>query len=250
MNIAESLKPLGLNEKQAKVYVALLELGRSGVGGIAKKAGLKRPTVYLIAEELLKMGLATTTSIRGALAYAVEPPSTLLEDITQKQKALAGMLPTLETLYRQKTGKPTIKFYEGLDEMRKLYRDVYRRPVIHFWGSVSFAQDEIHGIVDEFHAIIQKHKPTVYDLLDDTPEDRAYAKHVARLGNEQYHIRFLPKGCSFNIDCAIVDNRVYFFSYSPERIAVVVESSNIVASLRTLHQLAWQMGIPFTSLKK
>ena len=36
------LKNIGLNEKEAKIYLALLELGKSKVPEIAKKAELKR----------------------------------------------------------------------------------------------------------------------------------------------------------------------------------------------------------------
>ena len=51
-NITETLINLGLNEKQAKVYLALLQLGQAGVTAVAEKAGTKRPTTYLILEEL------------------------------------------------------------------------------------------------------------------------------------------------------------------------------------------------------
>ncbi|MBU2235559.1 helix-turn-helix domain-containing protein, partial [Patescibacteria group bacterium] len=47
MNLETSLIQFGLNSKEASVYLAALELGGSPVLKIAKKAELKRPTVYL-----------------------------------------------------------------------------------------------------------------------------------------------------------------------------------------------------------
>lgn len=42
MDIIASLRQFGLNEKQAKVYLACLELGSASVQKIAKKAGVER----------------------------------------------------------------------------------------------------------------------------------------------------------------------------------------------------------------
>ena len=50
------LENLGLSEKEAEIYLALLELGTGTVVEVAKKSGVKRPTAYLVLDELKKMG--------------------------------------------------------------------------------------------------------------------------------------------------------------------------------------------------
>ena len=52
MELIEVLNKTGLHEKEAKVYLALLELGTADVSDIAAKAGVKRPTSYLVLDEL------------------------------------------------------------------------------------------------------------------------------------------------------------------------------------------------------
>ena len=54
MELYQQLKQLGLEEKQAKIYLASLELGPDTAQNIAYKASLKRPTTYVILEELIK----------------------------------------------------------------------------------------------------------------------------------------------------------------------------------------------------
>jgi len=44
------LEKLGLNEKEARVYLALLELGESNIQGLSAKSSVKRTTVYDILE--------------------------------------------------------------------------------------------------------------------------------------------------------------------------------------------------------
>ena len=55
----EKLQELGLSEKEARVYLALFELGPSVVSGLAKKAGINRSTTYVILETLAKRGLVS-----------------------------------------------------------------------------------------------------------------------------------------------------------------------------------------------
>src|SRR3989338_7787495 len=52
------LRKLDLNEKEAKVYLASLELGYASAQKISKKAGLSRPTAYRALESLERKGMA------------------------------------------------------------------------------------------------------------------------------------------------------------------------------------------------
>ena len=53
----EKLQKLGLSDKEASVYLAMLELGPSVVSDIAKKANINRSTVYVVLEFLKKRGI-------------------------------------------------------------------------------------------------------------------------------------------------------------------------------------------------
>lgn len=59
MKIQETLEQLGMHEKKAEVYLACLELGNATAYLIAKKVGLKRPTVYDIANQLMREEFCT-----------------------------------------------------------------------------------------------------------------------------------------------------------------------------------------------
>jgi len=232
---------LGLTTKQAQAYLGLIELGSATVGDIAKKAGLKRPTTYLALEELNRRGYVQKTSKRGVVAYSAESPARLVDTVGAQLNGLKVLIPTLESMFRQQTGKPSIQFYEGKEAMHALYLKIYHQPKIYFWGTARSVDPTLHK---EFESAIQKNNPTVYDLLEDSPTDRLFRNRIKALKTQNYHIRFLPKGTSFAIDCAIVGSKIFFFSYTPEFVTVVIESRNIAASLLTLYQLAWQAATP------
>ena len=53
----KELEAIGLTEKESVVYVALLSLGTGTAYRIAEECSVKKPTVYVILEDLRKKGL-------------------------------------------------------------------------------------------------------------------------------------------------------------------------------------------------
>ena len=58
--LVKILTEIGLNEKQAKVYLAVLELGGSKVTEIAALSKVHRVTVYDILKSLMEKGLVSS----------------------------------------------------------------------------------------------------------------------------------------------------------------------------------------------
>ena len=68
------LKQTGLTEKQAKIYLACLELGQAKVPEIAKKAEIKRTTAYGILDELVSLGLVNYSQKNKQKLYRAGNP--------------------------------------------------------------------------------------------------------------------------------------------------------------------------------
>jgi sugar-specific transcriptional regulator TrmB len=64
----EKLQSLGMNEKEAKVYLYLVEYGISGASEIAKHLGFPKSTVNFLADTLWKNGYLSK-SIRSNTHY-------------------------------------------------------------------------------------------------------------------------------------------------------------------------------------
>ena len=56
-NLNYVLEKAGLNRRETALYLALLQMGPSSILNIARKADMKRPTAYLVIDELMKKGL-------------------------------------------------------------------------------------------------------------------------------------------------------------------------------------------------
>ncbi len=83
--IENILKQLGFGDKEIKVYLAILEQGKTTPANIASITGIKRTTVYSISKELLDKGVIAE-DIAGPHGYLVALPPEDLKNIAQKEE--------------------------------------------------------------------------------------------------------------------------------------------------------------------
>ncbi|MBU0707292.1 helix-turn-helix domain-containing protein [Patescibacteria group bacterium] len=247
MNPAQALKSIGLNEKESAVYLACLELGQDTVSSIAKKATLKRPTVYLILDSLIVKGLINSVTRGKRTLYGAEGPKKLFGLIAKQERALKTVLPLLEAIDNSRHEKPKIRFYEGEEGLYTIYNEVYASKEIRYWGSIAAIDAKHKDLYELFMKVSSTKKPRVYDLLSDTPLDRAYSKKVIRPG---YQIRFFPKEDVISVDSALFDNKLSMSAFGDDPHGLIIESQPIVNSFRCLWDLAWKSATPFKPSKK
>src|SRR3989344_1564256 len=81
------LQEIGLNEKEAALYLALLQVDAASVIDLSKKTKINRSTVYVVLEGLMKKGLVSETQIGKKVHYQAEAPERL-ETFVERQKAI------------------------------------------------------------------------------------------------------------------------------------------------------------------
>src|SRR3989344_5384738 len=104
MDMLQQLTSLGLSENEAKVYMAMLELGPATVLEISAKAGVNRPTTYVQIESLKKMGLVSTQIKGKKQLFIAESPDQLESVFKQKRKAIEKKKKELHKLLPELTG--------------------------------------------------------------------------------------------------------------------------------------------------
>lgn len=103
------LTKIGLTDGEARVYVALLQIGSTTVGPICKRAKVSYSKIYEVLQRLIHKGLVSIT-IKEKTKYfqALEPVR--LEEIIEKREQelsvqrerLREMIPTLQALASEK----------------------------------------------------------------------------------------------------------------------------------------------------
>lgn len=132
-NLEIELKKLGLSDKEAKVYLAILELSQAPAAEIAINSGINRATTYVILEELRKKGLVSSFEKGKKTIFAAEPPELLsnLFEIEKKRLSenftdLKKILPELDKLYEIRGERPKVRFFEGKEGIVSIREDVLK----------------------------------------------------------------------------------------------------------------------------
>src|SRR3989344_4981279 len=128
--IYKSLISLGFSDKEVRVYLSVLELGRSTVARIARKAEINRTTGYDILSDLAAKTLVSISGKEPKQEYAAESPDNIKRLLEQKleqdkknlEAATAGLIPQLKSIHNV-SQRPQVRFYEGQEGLREVFED-------------------------------------------------------------------------------------------------------------------------------
>ncbi|MCX6745439.1 MAG: hypothetical protein NTX00_00285 [Candidatus Parcubacteria bacterium] len=241
MNLKEALEQIDIIGKKADIYLACLEMGGATAYSIAKKVGLKRPTVYDILSQLLKEGLVYKSLKRNKKYYFPADPGRLLKKAKEKEENIKAILPELESLYNAPKIKPTIKYFEGKEGIKEMYNDSLK--------SLKKG-DEILGYVGE--GVLQ-HLPKYSDeyvaervakgirFRGIYKKEKGIMEYMAKNQEQLRTVKLLdPKDFPVNNETNIYANKIAIASYGKEMFAMIIESEEIARAQRAIFELAWR----------
>ncbi len=245
MELSEVLVKIGLNEKEAKVYLALLELGPATAYRIAPKAGIKRPIAYVVLESLQTRGLVSVVPQGERRLFVAADPGKLLGEMEQKKELYKRFLPNLEALYSDvsKKEKPQVQFFEGREAVYGLYEKIYESKDVAFFSTIRDILSLFPDFPKKLNEKAMSGQARVRELLTMSPSDLAYAQTMKH--NDFFQQRFAAGIGEFFTDNCLFDGQVAFFAFDPFLYAVLIRSDGVYKSLKTLYEFAWNSAMPY-----
>ncbi len=242
--IVENLKKFGLSEKEAKVYLACLELGDSLASEISLKSNLPRTLVYDILERLIGLGLISYAIKNNKKYFRAADPRELLRILREKERAVTHILPTLENLQKIKGIKrPKVEIYEGKDGMKTVMDDILRSGVKEFlaYGSSRSSYEIIPAFIEEWHKQRIKKKVIMRIIYNDTKEARKKVKRFTKsLKFTEYG--FMPITLESPTATMIYANKVVLQSWTKEPFAVVIEDEEMAENQKRYFGELWKIA--------
>jgi sugar-specific transcriptional regulator TrmB len=241
----KALQGLGIGEKAAKVYLAGLALGTTSVQELARKSGLKRPTVYLHVDELVKQGLFEHVSINKKKYYRAVEPQVLEERLKSNLATLQAELPTLTALRAETFGRPQVQVFEGEEGIRQVYREMKKAHSLRIWSNIGPVSGAFHDTNMEIAEAMGEKGAGIREIIADNKESRRYARLVAKIIGPSYAVRTATAEGLHN-DTIVYDNVVALFRLHGLNMFVVrIEDPTIADSMRAVFEMAWKTARPF-----
>jgi sugar-specific transcriptional regulator TrmB len=249
--LKEELQKFGLTDKEAKVYLAALELGPAPVQKIAFKSKVNRATTYVVIESLTEMGLMSTFDQGKKTYFVAERPERLLSFLKSQEialhdkiKALKAQMPELLSIFNATTDKPKVKYYEGVEGLKTVQNDFIES---------SKEGDEIFIFLpyDEY----MKMEPLL--SMEKYREKRIPKKisskiiYTSRKGRQSDYEK---KGNSLMIETKYIEydkypfsggmniygNKIFYIDYTGKPGGVVVENQTLAEMQKAMFNLAWE----------
>jgi HTH-type transcriptional regulator, sugar sensing transcriptional regulator len=250
-SLEQALQSAGLSEKEAKVYLAALELGAAGAMQIARKSGINRGTTYLIAENLMLRGLMSSVERDGHTIFSSEPPAQLFsriekesQTVEERKRSLAAALPELEALVKAGgTPRPSVRYYEGMQGLEAMRETLYKNRRHEVLNAANM--NITHEILPRENLDAHRKKLKLYDirgrilytcsdalqkeLFADQPESGLWEKR--RLPADRF---------PFHGEVVIFGDHVAFISYAGCISGALIEHAHFALSMKTIFEMAWK----------
>lgn len=245
MNLMEQLERLDLKGRQAKVYLALLQLGSASAIEIAKYTKLKHPTVYDVLDLLREKQLVCETVSGRRRLFSPEDPARLAEIENRRKEALHAVLPDLYALYRGGEKRPRVHYYEGAEggeALRSALLNVKAKEYFYFGAvremlKLSTPECEAEYVRQRIRRGIWSW--SIRNRAREMPEEE-----YMRPGEKNLrHVRYFPRAISDNISgLYLFDRTVAIASGLKENYTVFLESEELFILMKSLWQCMWEIS--------
>lgn len=234
------LKNIGLSEKEAKIYLACLELGSASVMHIAKNAHMNRVTTYDILEKLKAKGFVNFLIKKNVKYFSALDPELMYAETQRHTSQLKLALPQLKRITTG-TNHPQVQYYEGIEGIKTIYADTLtsKTEILNYANS-----REIRKFWPEYdEEYVAKRVKKKIHLMGIAPDDE-YGQRVHAADKANFReIRLVPSGThNFTNEINIYDNKVAIVSIRDELIGMIIESNDIASTQRAIFHMAWEFA--------
>ena len=239
--LTNELEKLNLNQKEAELYLAALELGESNIQQVAKKSGIKRTTAYDIIESLKNKGLISKL-IRGKKTiFSATNPHNLEEILEQQKHTLKRILPELLTVANALDSKPKIRFFEGQNGITDVYEDTLLYPdqeLLAWVTDEALSQFNISFLNEYYLSRRVEKKIWTRTIAPDVEAMRGYKE----IDEKSLRKTRLSEASIFPIRVEINlygKNKIGIMSFG-EHFGMIIESEKIFETLKSIFEMNWR----------
>ncbi len=238
-----NLLKIGLTEGEAKVYLALSELGSSTVGPIVKKSKVAYSNVYDILNRLIDKGIVSFIIKNKTKYFQAAPPVNLVDFLDKKEKeinkqkeSLKEILPDLEKLQELKI-KQEAEIFLGKKGLRTAYEKLLKNTtkkdeLLFFYIHEEKYGEESNFFYNSITELSQKAKNR--GICNKDYQKSWFAKKAGFL-----KMKFTKIPMPGNID--IIKDKVLIVSWRDTIFSILISSQSFANNLRDYFEHMWNL---------
>ncbi len=227
------LQRIGLEEQEAKTYIALLDIGEGAAAKIAEKTGIGRVHMYQILAKLMDRGLVSFVIKNNVKYFIPANPEVLLKDLKEKEQELQKIMPALKARLELPFQDIKVEVYKGVEGFRSVLKDriACGGDLYSFGVDEEMFQEKFGTIVEQFFRQEKEKGLKEYILTSDAAKFMYGEKHV--------EYRFIPDEFFDPTPTAIYKDRVLMIIWEP-LTTILIQNKNLAEAYRKHFLLLWK----------
>jgi len=239
------LGKIGLKEKEAKVYIALLKEGSSLANSLAKKTNILRSSIYDYLDVLLDKGFVSYTIISGKKYFQAVSPQKILDNFEEEKRreeeTLKQIIPELSKLQGLAEKKAKVEVFEGKEGMKTVMSYILKEKPkeILIYGSSGVSYKLLPFFMEHWHKERIKLKIPIRIIYNQVKESRERIKKGPPL--KLAKIRFFPIEDVSLTGTIIYSNKALITIWNIEMpLAISIDSKDIAKNYKDNFEILWK----------
>ena len=239
--LVSGLTNLGLNEKQAQVYLALLKLGRGSAYAVSEESGLKKPTTYVILDELVEKGAAHRIPRVAKRLYKPVPPETLLHYAKQRVLDAEQLLPSFKSIGGRNPEKMNVLHFEGLRAFKEAlhYRieESFGKEIVGFYAEAKDMSPKLLAVCEEYNEFTAKNNIELRAFVPDHPSLVSFRKTDGAQKRTTHILPYSIYSSSVSIDTF---SNIVRIVLNRNNQMVIIENTGLAKTIKQIFDLMWK----------
>lgn len=195
-DLKQLLQKLNLNEKEARVFLSLVKIGKAPVSAVGRESGITRTHIYDLVQSLVEKGLVSEIEERGIKNYEAVDHAGLLAFVSKEQKELQSLEKELmqkasefNALQVGKQQKTKVRFFDGVEGVKNIYEEIrkdFEKSKEQFELLTIFSPERIVAILPGFQ-FFSYPKANTRDIIC---EDNMVSEYQAQMEKTEYKARY------------------------------------------------------------
>ena len=239
-NIPEIMEKIGLSPKEVRVYLALLRVGQASATLIAGNSGLKRPTTYLILEELRKRGFVLKMPGSKKQMFIAKSPEEIIGAAKKNVDNAISILPQLVNMFSQNDPQVRTIHFEGLNGIREAlwykFYELKGSEIVAFFGSGKDASADLIRLFHEWNGAIANVDIKLRSIVPDAGDLKKFRENDKDYGFEP---KIMPSSdYTSKTSIEITDKFIRIIMFK-EQQAVIIENPVVAKAMKEIFEVVW-----------
>lgn len=242
------LQEIGLTEGETKVYFALVKLGLTKSGPLAKESGVSYSKVYKIIEKLEKKGIVGHV-LKGEVKYfQATNPNRIIEYIEEKEKALedkkkqvAKMIPEILNYLSKSGNSSEAAIYDGFKGAANLFKtmlDELNKGEEYYVIGATYG--EVKGLRDFFykHHLRRAEKGIRLKMLANSEVKGNIEPTTKKIAE----IKYLPQYLMTKMEIVFYKDKSFIILWTESPVAFLIKNAEASKSFKQYFDFLWKIA--------